>query len=214
MSASVSPSRSQALARLGIWRRRGRRGGAEPRGPAASGPAAARILSARTQEREVRLNTKDNHSGAVFAAPGLFGHLSAGRILRRCAASRAAMSGRAIEPAEVPEPYRSLLVHQSDMTSTLENFYREQLHIEVLARHARRERIFPRSGAGAGPERQSAVEFGAIKIMLDLFPVEARQEILREQQPLGRILNRFGIAFASRPRGFCAWRRMISSNAP
>lgn len=40
-----------------------------------------------------------------------------------------------IEPAEMPEPARTLLVHQSDMTSTLENFYKEQLHIEALARH-------------------------------------------------------------------------------
>lgn len=43
---------------------------------------------------------------------------------------------------------------------------------------------------------------GAIKIALALFPLEARQEILREQQPLGRILGAFGIVFASRPRAF------------
>lgn len=106
-----------------------------------------------------------------------------------------------IEPAEVPEPRHGLLVHQSDMTSTLENFYKEQLHIEVLARHVVegeyfREVALVLNGSG------KRVEFGAIKIMLDLFPIEARQEILREQQPLGRILNVFGIGFASRPRAF------------
>jgi hypothetical protein len=106
-----------------------------------------------------------------------------------------------IEAAEMPEPYRSLLVHQSDMTSTLENFYKEQLHIEAVARRTVeneyfREVILVLNGSG------KRVEYGAIKIMLDLFPIEARQEILREQQPLGRILNIFGVVFTSRPRAF------------
>jgi hypothetical protein len=106
-----------------------------------------------------------------------------------------------ITPAEAPEPAHSLLVHQSDMTSTLENFYKEQLHIEVLARHMVENEYF-REVALVLNRSRKRVEFGAIKIMLDLFPIEARQEILREQQPLGRILTAFGIVFASRPRAF------------
>ena len=106
-----------------------------------------------------------------------------------------------IEAAEVPEPWQSLLVHQTDMTSTLEDFYKEQLHTEVLTRHMVENEYFREVALvlnGSGKR----VEFGAIKIMLDLFPIEARQEILREQQPLGRILAVFGISFASRPRAF------------
>ncbi|HUD49077.1 MAG TPA: hypothetical protein VMR33_19770 [Candidatus Baltobacteraceae bacterium] len=106
-----------------------------------------------------------------------------------------------IEAAQVPEPWHSLLVHQSDMTSTLENFYKEQLHIEVLARHVIENEYF-REVALVLNQSGKRVEFGAIKIILDLFPLEARQEILREQQPLGRILSVFGIFFASRPRAF------------
>jgi chorismate-pyruvate lyase len=106
-----------------------------------------------------------------------------------------------IEPAEMPEPWHSLLVHQSDMTSTLEGFYKEQLHIEVLARHVVENEYF-REVALVLDGSGKRVEYGAIKIMLDLFPIEARQEILREQQPLGRILAAFGIDFASRPRAF------------
>jgi chorismate-pyruvate lyase len=101
----------------------------------------------------------------------------------------------------VPHPWQSLLVHQSDMTSTLENFYKEQLHIEVLARHVAENEYFREVALvlnGSGKR----VEFGAIKIMLDLFPPEAREEILREHQPLGRILNAYGVVFASRPRVF------------
>jgi hypothetical protein len=75
------------------------------------------------------------------------------------------------------------------------------LHIEVLASHMMENDYFRESALvlnGSGKR----VEYGAIKIMLDLFPVEARQEILRGHLPLGRILAVFGIAFASRPRAF------------
>jgi chorismate-pyruvate lyase len=106
-----------------------------------------------------------------------------------------------IDSAKVPEPWQSLLVHQSDMTSTLENFHKEQLHIEALARHVVEDEYF-REVALVLNGTGKRVEYGAIKIMLDLFPIEARQEILREQQPLGRILAVFGIVFASRPRAF------------
>jgi chorismate-pyruvate lyase len=108
---------------------------------------------------------------------------------------------RRIEPAQMPEPWRSLLVHQTDMTSTLENYYKEQLHIEVLDRRVIENEYFREVALvlnGSGKR----VEFGAIKIILDLFPLEARQEILREKLPLGRILNAFGIVFASRPQAF------------
>ena len=34
----------------------------------------------------------------------------------------------------VPQPYRKLLVHDGDMTPTLENFYDASIHLEVLKR--------------------------------------------------------------------------------
>jgi hypothetical protein len=108
---------------------------------------------------------------------------------------------RRIEAGKMPEPYHSLLVHQSDMTSTLENFYKEQLHIEAVARRTV-ENEYYREVVLVLDRSGKRVEFGAIKIMLDLFPIDARQEILREQQPLGRILNVFGVVFTSRPRAY------------
>src|SRR5262245_13832528 len=35
---------------------------------------------------------------------------------------------------ELPEPQRTLLVHQNDMTPTLENFHGGQIHLEILKR--------------------------------------------------------------------------------
>jgi chorismate-pyruvate lyase len=106
-----------------------------------------------------------------------------------------------VEPDEVPEPQHSLLVHKTDMTSTLEKFHGETLHVEVLTRDLR-ENDYGREVVLVLDGTKKHVEFGAIKIRLDLFPAEAREEILRAQQPLGRILSLFNIPFASRPGAF------------
>lgn len=103
-----------------------------------------------------------------------------------------------LEPEQMPQPQRSLLAHQSDMTSTLENFYRNRIYVEVLARHSV-ENEYCREVALRLEQGGGRVEFGAIKIMLDLFPAEVRREILCERKPLGRILTDAGVDFASRP---------------
>jgi chorismate-pyruvate lyase len=100
---------------------------------------------------------------------------------------------------EVPEPFRSLLVHDADMTPTLESFHRARIRIEVLSRHQRgdlyfREVVLALEGSGR------PVEFGAIKIDLALFAPGARRDILAAQLPLGRILVEHRIAHTSRPR--------------
>jgi chorismate-pyruvate lyase len=106
-----------------------------------------------------------------------------------------------IEAAEVPEPYHSLLVHNADLTLTLEKSCGRPVHVEVLTRELRdteycREVILALDGTGR------RVGFGGIKIFLDALPAEARAEILRDQLPLGRILSQFNIQFSSRPRAY------------
>jgi hypothetical protein len=102
---------------------------------------------------------------------------------------------------QVPEPYRSLLVHQHDMTSTLENFHGERIHLQVVGRDRRngdyfREVVLQLEGS------EKAVEFGAIKINLHLFASAAQERILEERYPLGRILKDCAITFCSRPQAF------------
>lgn len=102
---------------------------------------------------------------------------------------------------QVPEPYRSLLVHQGDMTSTLENFHADRIHLRVVGRdrrngHYYREVVLQLDGS------EKPVEFGAIKINLDLFPAEGQAQILKERHPLGRILKESGMKFSSRPQGY------------
>jgi len=106
-----------------------------------------------------------------------------------------------IEGEAMPEPYKGLLVHQKDMTSTLEAFHGHRVHLRVLGqeRHGQdyvREVVLQLDGT------EEPVEFGAIKIHLDLFPVTAREQILQAQWPLGHILRAHAIAYDSRPGAF------------
>jgi len=106
-----------------------------------------------------------------------------------------------IDGEAMPEPYKTLLVHQNDMTPTLENFHGRSVHLRVLGRQRRgkhyfREVVLQLEGS------EQPVEFGAIKIHLALFAAKAREQILQEQWPLGHILKDYAIAHASRPGAF------------
>ena len=106
-----------------------------------------------------------------------------------------------IEADQIPEPYRSLLAHDRDMTSRLEAFHRRKIHIRALARRHHgleyfREVVLELDGS------LKPVEFGASKINLASFPARAQDEIQRESRPLGGILRDFGITFSSRPGAY------------
>jgi chorismate-pyruvate lyase len=107
----------------------------------------------------------------------------------------------AINGAEMPEPYRTLLVHDADMTPTLEQFHGTPIHLRVLKAQERdgayyREVVLLLDGSDA------AVEFGAIKIHLNLFPPAAQRAIRTGELPLGHVLADFRIKHTSRPKAF------------
>ncbi|HWF19697.1 MAG TPA: hypothetical protein VG754_10535 [Verrucomicrobiae bacterium] len=106
-----------------------------------------------------------------------------------------------IDGEAVPEPYRTLLVHQNDMTPTLEAFHRSSVHLDVLGRRRKGDAYF-REVILRLDSNDQPVEFGAIKINLALFTPEAREYILHEKLPLGHILHQYKIAHASRPRAY------------
>ncbi len=101
----------------------------------------------------------------------------------------------------VPEPYRRLLVHRTDMTSTLESFHNDKLDVGVIRSQTKGQEYF-REVVLSLRESGKSVEFGAIKIMLDVLNVEVREEILLERQPLGRILTESKVEFYSQPQEF------------
>ena len=106
-----------------------------------------------------------------------------------------------IDGAAMPEPYRTLLVHNGDMTSRLEEFYRAPMTLRVLHRETdgdayRREVLLCAQDSGL------PVEYGAIEINLAAFAEPLRALILEGRQPLGGLLNGHGVRYRSEPRAF------------
>jgi chorismate-pyruvate lyase len=106
-----------------------------------------------------------------------------------------------IRGEEMPEPYRSLLVHESDMTPTLEKHHESGIHLKILHREQRDDFYF-REVALLLRGSEKPVEFGANKVSLSLFPAKARQLILEEQLPLGRILKDCEIGHTTHAKAF------------
>jgi hypothetical protein len=106
-----------------------------------------------------------------------------------------------IQGEEMPEPYRSLLVHDHDMTPTLENFHGTRIHLRILSREQRGDQYFRQVALHLDGTEQP-VEFGANKLNLSLFPAKARQSILEEHLPLGRILKDCDIGHSTLAKAF------------
>ncbi len=106
-----------------------------------------------------------------------------------------------VSGAEVPEPYRRLLVHDDDMTPTLEAFYGERVDLKVLGRRVNDETL-SREVLLTQNSNGRAVEFGAILIHLAHYPPDAREAIMAGGLPLGTILAKFRVAHLSCPQAF------------
>jgi chorismate-pyruvate lyase len=106
-----------------------------------------------------------------------------------------------VEGREVPEPYRSLLVHDRDMTPTLADAYGRSVNLKVLS-YSFRDKVFSRQIVLELEGDGKPVVFGAIKIYLDHFPPEAKRLVLERKLPLGTILQTQRIAHSSRPEAY------------
>ena len=110
-------------------------------------------------------------------------------------------SASRINGREIPEPYRRLLVHDRDMTPTLEAAYDRKMNLRVL-KYAFNDEIFTREIVLIPEGGDSPVVFGAIKIYLDEFPAAARDLVLERKLPLGTILASQAIKHFSKPDAF------------
>lgn len=103
-----------------------------------------------------------------------------------------------IIPGEaMPEPYRALLVHEREMTLTLERFHASQIYITAFSSEQRDGKYF-REVVLHRETDKVAVEFGANCVSLSLFPPDAQRLLLAEKVPLGRILKDHAIAHTIR----------------
>ncbi len=111
----------------------------------------------------------------------------------------------AIAPRAVPEPLRTLLVHEGDMTSRLQAFHQSEIHLEVLKLErdggSYFREVLLRGNLNAGP-----VEYGAIEILLEHFEPELQRQILEGRVPLGGLLNASGLKYHSEPQAYFSVR--------
>jgi chorismate-pyruvate lyase len=108
--------------------------------------------------------------------------------------------GREIDGRDMPEPQQSLLVHDDDMTPTLERFIGGRVHLSV--RHVQLvSGTLAREVVLLSPQGEP-LEYGAIRIHLERFDDEPRRLIREGEIPLGRILEMFEIPHTNEPTGF------------
>lgn len=103
--------------------------------------------------------------------------------------------------SEVPEPWRKLLVHDDDMTPTLEAYHAGDIHIEVLGRERRGDAYF-REVILRLDRDDRPVEFGANKISLEWLPAVVRRLVLQEQLPFGHILKAHEVPHVGHPTAY------------
>jgi hypothetical protein len=121
---------------------------------------------------------------ALYARAGI-----AGPIVKRTTAGR------------IPPPYHGLLVHQDEMTSTLERHFGGPLTVRVLSSFSRGRSYFRRVLLVVKSTGRP-VAMGAVRLRLDVFRPTIRARILSEQVPLGRVMRDAGIMYRSRPTAF------------
>lgn len=106
-----------------------------------------------------------------------------------------------VQAEALPEPYRHLLVHESDMTGRLTAFHGETMGLRVIEKKilcgvlARRVVLY-------GRETSRGVEFGEILIYLNRFQPEVRELIEACEIPLGGILVQHQVGFFASPRRY------------
>ena len=106
-----------------------------------------------------------------------------------------------VDGADVPEPERSLLVHERDMTSTLRRFHGADIALEILARE-RSEDYLVRMVVLRRDDTGAPVEFGAIGVRLEKFEGPLREDIAEGRGPLGGLLEKYAIDYRSSPKGY------------
>jgi len=87
----------------------------------------------------------------------------------------------------LPQSYQRLLVHENHMTLALEEFFGKPVRLHVIARR-QRDKEYARMILLSLDGTNQFVEFGIVRLRLDVLNDEVRSEILAGVTPLGRIL--------------------------
>jgi chorismate-pyruvate lyase len=92
-------------------------------------------------------------------------------------------------PADaVPEPYRGLLVHTHHMTVTVERFYGSPVDVRVLNTRLKGHEYARKILLTLHDDLKRVVQFGMVRINLDVCTEAVRNAIIEGKTPLGRVL--------------------------
>lgn len=92
-----------------------------------------------------------------------------------------------VSPEEMPEGYRHLLAHEHHMTVTVEKFHGGPVDVRVLDKVVTEEH-YARKILLVSQSDGFVVQYGIMRVHLADLPPQAREEIVGEGNPLGRIL--------------------------
>ena len=117
-----------------------------------------------------------------------------------------------VAPEQVPKPYRGLLVHSHHMTVTVEQFYANPVNVKVLQTRLEgneysRQILLTLSDTGR------VVQFGIVRMDLDLLSPTVREQIVEGRTPLGRVLIENNVLRKVEPMGFFRVRTNAAMNA-
>lgn len=103
--------------------------------------------------------------------------------------------------ASIESPYRSLLVHDRDMTPTLQEYHKDSIHLSVLNFDIEDD-ILTRFVILKTDGDERPIEFGAIQIDVGLMDTVPRNLVMEGHIPFGGILYMYDIPHTSRPSCF------------
>jgi hypothetical protein len=88
---------------------------------------------------------------------------------------------------EVPEPYRTLLVHEHHMTVTVEAHHGDLVNVQILDRR-HEDDLYARKILLTLQKSGKVVQFGIVRVNLSYCSEPVRAEIVSGKTPFGRIL--------------------------
>ena len=92
-----------------------------------------------------------------------------------------------VPSALVPEPYKSMLVHEHHMTVTMEEYYQSPVDVRIIDQNLAGD-VYSRKIVLTKTGSDQVVQFGIVRFNLSYVTDPVRNEILKGQTPLGRIL--------------------------
>lgn len=106
-----------------------------------------------------------------------------------------------ISGAEMPEPYRGLLVHEHHMTVTVERYHGDLVDVHILQRKHEGD-SYSRKILLKLQKTGKVVQFGIVRVDLSFCDLEVREKIIGGEIPFGRILIEHNVMRRIEPKKY------------